>query len=491
MQLSHWIDGKAYQNSQTIEDVNPANGQVIATVPVADQAMVEQAVAAAKVAQKQWAKQAVHKRAQVMFNLRNLIVEHFDEIVGIISLDNGKTIADAKGELQRGLEVVEYACGAPELLKGEHSRLVGSDIDSWSEFHSLGVVLGITPFNFPAMVPLWMIPMALICGNAFILKPSEKVPMAANKLAQLLQAAGLPDGLFSVVHGGRETAEMLIDHQDIKAVSFVGSTPAAKAIYQRASAAGKRVQALGGAKNHALLMPDADIENAADTLIGAAFGGTGQRCMAISVAVCVGDDTADKLIASIVPKMDKLLVAEGNQADADMGPLIDGIALDRVGNIISEATAQGATVVKDGRQIQANNSGYFCGPTLIDHVKADMSCYQTEIFGPVLAVVRVADLEQAIELTNQHQYGNGTCIFTQNGAAAHKFANEIEVGMVGINVPLPVPMAFHSFGGWKQSLFGDLHAYGPDSVRFYTRRKTITQRWLKQAAGQGTAFGQL
>ncbi|WP_088330933.1 CoA-acylating methylmalonate-semialdehyde dehydrogenase [Lacimicrobium sp. SS2-24] len=490
--LSHWINNQAVNTDEpTLEDINPVNGEILASVPLAGQNTVNQAVACAVDAQQRWAKEPVHKRAQVMFNLRALIKQHHDELVQLISVDNGKTLADAKGELQRGLEVVEYACGAPELLKGEHSRLVASDIDSWSEFHPLGVVLGITPFNFPAMVPLWMIPMALICGNAFILKPSEKVPLAATRLAELLAEAGLPAGIFNIVHGGRDTAEALIDHKDIKAVSFVGSTAAAKAIYQRAAAAGKRVQALGGAKNHAVIMPDADLENAASTLIGAAFGGTGQRCMAISVAVCVGDETADRLIEHLLPKMDELkLSAEENQ-QADMGPLIDQVAVTRVNSILSQAKEQGAELVCDGRQYAAlPDKGCFVGPSLVDKVSASMSCYEQEIFGPVLSLVRVKELDDAIALTNAHMYGNGACIFTESGAAANRFSNTVEAGMVGVNVPLPVPMAFHSFGGWKQSLFGDLHAYGPDGVRFYTKRKTVTQRWLKQT-GHSTAFGQL
>ncbi|GAB3038662.1 CoA-acylating methylmalonate-semialdehyde dehydrogenase [Bowmanella dokdonensis] len=490
--LSHWINNQAYQADETcLDDLNPADGTLLARVPVAGLGTVNQAVAAAVQAQKAWAAQPVHKRAQIMFNFRGLISAHHDELVELISLDNGKTLADAKGELQRGLEVVEYACGAPELLKGEHSRRVSGDIDSWSEFHSLGVVLGITPFNFPAMVPLWMIPMALICGNAFVLKPSEKVPMVANRLAELLAEAGLPAGVFSVVHGNRNTAELLIDHLDIQAVSFVGSTAAAKAIYQRAAAGGKRVQALGGAKNHAVIMPDADLDNAASTLIGAAYGGSGQRCMAISVAVCVEDGTADRLIQHLLPRLDELKVAGSQQQEADMGPLIDEMAVQRVGRALDEAHGQGAALIRDGRQSPLlPERGCFVGPSLVDHVQPRMSCYQQEIFGPVLSVVRVNSLDEALTLANQHEYGNGACIFTESGAAASEFTSQMQAGMVGVNVPLPVPMAFHSFGGWKQSLFGDLLVYGPDGVRFYTKRKTITQRWLK-STGHSTAFGQL
>lgn len=490
--LSHWIDNQAFTTAEPVlEDINPANGEILASVPLASQETVDKAVASAVKAQQHWAATPVHKRAQVMFNLRGLIRQHQDQLVELISLDNGKTLADARGELQRGLEVVEYACGAPELLKGEHSRLVASDIDSWSEFHALGVVLGITPFNFPAMVPLWMIPMALICGNAFILKPSEKVPLAAARLGELLAEAGAPAGVFNIVHGGRDTAEALIDHPEIKAASFVGSTVAARAIYQRAATAGKRVQALGGAKNHAVIMPDADLENAAATLIGAAFGGTGQRCMAISVAVCVGEDTADRLIQHLLPKMDELKLSADNNQQADMGPLIDRIAVNRVNTILGEAKEQGAQLVRDGRDYaMLPAKGCYVGPSLVDKVTDSMSCYQQEIFGPVLSLVRVSELDDAISLTNGHMYGNGACIFTESGAAANRFSSRVEAGMVGVNVPLPVPMAFHSFGGWKQSLFGDLHAYGPDGVRFYTKRKTVTQRWLKQT-GHSTAFGQL
>ncbi|MDP3536247.1 MAG: CoA-acylating methylmalonate-semialdehyde dehydrogenase, partial [Halomonas sp.] len=364
-------------------------------------------------------------------------------------------------------------------LKGEYSHNVGPGIDAWSNFQPLGVVAGITPFNFPAMVPLWMYPMAIACGNAFILKPSEKDPSAAMAVAELLQEAGLPKGVINVIHGGREAVETLLDAKAVKAISFVGSTPVAEAIYSRGSAAGKRVQALGGAKNHAVVLPDADLENAANTLMGAAYGSCGERCMAISVAVCVGDETADRLVETLLPKIAELKVGPGTDKGLDMGPLVTAEHRDKVLGYIEDGVKAGATLVADGRSLKVtgHEEGYFVGGCLFDHVTAEMRIYQEEIFGPVLCVVRVGSLDDAMQLINDHEYGNGTCLFTRDGEAARRFTDGIEVGMVGVNVPLPVPVAYHSFGGWKRSLFGDLHAYGPDSVRFYTRRKAVSQRW--------------
>jgi malonate-semialdehyde dehydrogenase (acetylating) / methylmalonate-semialdehyde dehydrogenase len=386
---------------------------------------------------------------------------------------------DAHGELSRGIEVVEYACGAPEFLKGEHSRDVGPDIDSWSEFPPLGVVAGITPFNFPAMVPMWMFPMALACGNTFILKPSEKVPSTARILAELLTEAGLPPGVFNVVNGDKEAVDTLLTDPRVKAVSFVGSTPIAEYIYTTGTAHGKRVQALGGAKNHAVVMPDADLDNAVNAIMGAAYGSCGERCMAISVVVAVGDAVGDELVKRLQPKIEALRIGNGTQRGLDMGPLVTGPHRDKVRAYIDLGVEEGAQIVVDGRQLKVagHEDGFFLGGTLFDQVKPHMRIYKEEIFGPVLAIVRVHNLAEAIALIDAHEFGNGTCVFTRDGAVARHFTDAVQVGMVGVNVPLPVPVACQSFGGWKRSLFGDLYAYGPDAVRFYTRRKTMTQRW--------------
>ncbi|MCL7940929.1 CoA-acylating methylmalonate-semialdehyde dehydrogenase [Halomonas sp. ATCH28] len=480
--LTHWIGGERLDGERHLDVTNPASAEVIARVPLADTATVERAIDAARSAQPAWRDTPPAKRAQVMFRFKMLLERDADEICALVAEEHGKVLEDAMGELKRGIENVEYACGVPELLKGESSHNAGPGIDTWSNHQPLGIVAGITPFNFPAMVPLWMYPMAIACGNAFILKPSEQVPSATLKMAELLDEAGLPRGLFQVVHGDREAVEALIDAPDVKALSFVGSTPVAKSIYRRGADNGKRVQALGGAKNHAIVLPDADLDNAASTLIGAAYGSAGERCMAISVAVCVGDATADALVEKVGEQARTLKIGPGTEKGLDMGALVNAAHRDKVAGYIEQGEAAGAELVVDGRQhpLVKESPGYFLGATLFDRVTPEMSIYRDEIFGPVLCVVRVETFEEAIALINAHQYGNGTCVFTRDGEAARRFADTIEVGMVGINVPLPVPVAFHSFGGWKESLFGDLHAYGPDAVRFYTRRKAVSQRWPAQ-----------
>ena len=488
--VNHWIGGESQPSQRHLDVINPATAEPVGRVALGDAATVESAIEAARRAQPAWRDTPPAKRAQVMYRFKALLERDADEICALVSEEHGKVLEDAMGELKRGIENVEYACGVPELLKGEYSHNAGPAIDTWSNHQPLGIVAGITPFNFPAMVPLWMYPMALACGNAFILKPSEQVPSAALKMAELLTEAGLPDGLFSVVHGDREVVEALIDAPDVKAVSFVGSTPVAKAIYQRGAENGKRVQALGGAKNHAVVLPDADLDNAASTLIGAAYGSAGERCMAISVAVCVGDDTADAMVERLSQEARELKIGAGTERGLDMGALVNAGHRDKVAGYLQQGVDAGAELVVDGREhpLVASSPGYFLGASLLDRVTPEMSVYRDEIFGPVLCVVRVASYDEAIALINAHQYGNGTCVFTRDGEAARRFADAIEVGMVGINVPLPVPVAFHSFGGWKESLFGDLHAYGPDAVRFYTRRKAISQRWPRSQDRESAQF---
>ncbi|WFM70497.1 CoA-acylating methylmalonate-semialdehyde dehydrogenase [Halomonas sp. CKK8] len=478
-QLSHLINGEAVGSERTLPVTNPSTGAVARQVADADAATTRQAVAAAQAAFPAWRDTPPAKRAQVMYRFKQLLEANAERIVQLVSEEHGKTVEDAMGELKRGIENVEYACGVPELLKGEYSHNTGPGIDAWSNHQPLGVVAGITPFNFPAMVPLWMYPMAIACGNTFVLKPSEKDPASAMAVAELLMEAGLPKGVMNVVHGGREAVETLLEAPEVKAISFVGSTPVAEAIYARGCANGKRVQALGGAKNHAVVLPDADLDNAANTLMGAAYGSAGERCMAISVAVCVGDSTADRLVESLKGKIDELKIGAGNTKGLDMGPLVTAEHRDKVLGYIEDGVTAGASLVADGRglKIPGFEDGYFVGGCLFDHVTPEMRIYQEEIFGPVLCVVRVNSLDDAMQLINDHEYGNGTCLFTRDGEAARRFTDGIEVGMVGVNVPLPVPVAYHSFGGWKRSLFGDLHAYGPDAVRFYTRRKAVSQRW--------------
>ncbi|MDC5446864.1 CoA-acylating methylmalonate-semialdehyde dehydrogenase [Acinetobacter baumannii] len=489
--LGHFIQGRIVSKTARKQPVyNPATGEISKEVEIADPQTVNEAVQVAEQAFPAWRDTPVIKRARVMFKFKQLLEQNAEKICALIGQEHGKISHDAQGELQRGIENVEYACGAPELLKGEFSKNVGPDIDSWSEFQPLGVVAGITPFNFPAMVALWMFPMALVCGNCFILKPSEKAPSVVLYLAELLKQAGLPDGVFNVVNGDKEAVDALLHHPRIQAVSFVGSTPIAEYIYRTATSTGKRCQALGGAKNHAIIMPDADIDNVVTSLLGAAFGSSGERCMALSVAVAIGDEVADVVIDKLTQEMKKLKF--GNYADAsnDFGPLITQAHKDKVQAYIQSAEQQGAKIVVDGRDAKPTGyeKGFFVGPTLIDQVTPNMTSYQQEIFGPVLQVMRVNSMQEAMQLINDHEYGNGTCIYTRDGEAARYFSSHIQVGMVGINVPLPVPVAYHSFGGWKRSLFGDLHAYGPDGVRFYTRRKTITQRWPSAQVREAKQF---
>ncbi|MBV4501793.1 CoA-acylating methylmalonate-semialdehyde dehydrogenase [Pseudomonas shirazensis] len=489
--VQHLINGELVSKGERTADVfNPSTGQAVRKVELASRATVQEAIASAKAAFPAWRNTPPAKRAQVMFRFKQLLEQNEAKISQMISEEHGKTLEDAAGELKRGIENVEFACAAPEVLKGEYSRNVGPNIDAWSDFQPLGVVAGITPFNFPAMVPLWMYPLAIACGNAFILKPSERDPSSTLYIAQLLLEAGLPKGILNVVHGDKEAVDALIEAPEVKALSFVGSTPIAEYIYAEGTKRGKRVQALGGAKNHAVVMPDADLDNAVSALMGAAYGSCGERCMAISVAVCVGDQAADALIAKLEPQIRALKIGAGTSCGLDMGPLVTAAARDKVLGYIDDGVASGAKLVVDGRDLRVAGceDGYFVGGTLFDNVSPEMRIYKEEIFGPVLCVVRVDSLEQAMQLINDHEYGNGTCIFTRDGEAARLFCDEIEVGMVGVNVPLPVPVAYHSFGGWKRSLFGDLHAYGPDGVRFYTRRKAITQRWPQRKSHEASQF---
>jgi malonate-semialdehyde dehydrogenase (acetylating)/methylmalonate-semialdehyde dehydrogenase len=489
--LGHYINGRAKNGCvETLDIYNPATGKVVKRLACAAQPQLEEAIVAASSAFAAWRNTPPSRRAQVLFRFKQLLEANIDEICQAITAEHGKVLDDARGELIRGIEVVEYACGISELLKGEHSKNAGPDIDSWSEFQALGIVAGITPFNFPAMVPMWMFPMAIACGNTFILKPSERDPSASLLLAKLFTEAGLPDGVFNVVNGDRRVVELILDDPRIQAVSFVGSTPVAETIYQRASKTDKRVQALGGAKNHAVIMPDADVDNTVNALMGAAYGSCGERCMAISVVVCVGENTADKTVAALASRVKELKIGPGTDIENDMGPLISADALERINAYIEQGLDQGAELIVDGRglKVEGSEDGYFIGGSLFDEVSETMSIHSEEIFGPILCVMRVESLDQAMSIINRHEYGNGTCIFTRDGAAARYFSDHIQVGMVGVNVALPVPVASHSFGGWKRSLFGDLSIYGPDSIRFYTRRKTMTQRWPAQGDSEGARF---
>jgi malonate-semialdehyde dehydrogenase (acetylating)/methylmalonate-semialdehyde dehydrogenase len=489
--ILHLIDGQLVPGGSRSQPVyNPATGAAIHEVSLADTATVQRAIASAEAAFPAWRNTPPLKRARVMSQLKVLLEQNAERICALITEEHGKVLADALGELQRGIENVEYASYSPELLKGEHSRNVGPGVDSWSELQALGVTAGITPFNFPAMVPLWMWPMAVACGNTFVLKPSERDPSSALLIAELALQAGLPPGVLNVVHGDKEAVDVLLTDPRVKAVSFVGSTPIAETIYSVGCAHGKRVQALGGAKNHAVVMPDADIGNAVSALMGAAYGSCGERCMAIPLVVAVGDATADAVIAGLKAEIAKMKVGPGTAPGMDMGPLVTKPHFEKVKAYVDQGVAEGATLVVDGRglTVPGHESGYFLGPCLFDQVKPGMVIYREEIFGPVLGVVRVASLQDAMALIDAHEYGNGTCIFTRDGEAARFFTDHIQVGMVGVNVPLPVPVAYHSFGGWKRSLFGDLHAYGPDAVRFYTKRKTITQRWPSAGVREGTVF---
>jgi len=489
--LTHLINGQRSAGGSRSADVfNPATGAAEKRVLLADKLTVEAAIANAEAAYPVWRATPPLKRARVMSALKVLLEQHADELSALITAEHGKVLSDSLGELQRGIENVEYASYAPELLKGEHSKNVGPAIDSWSEFQALGVCAGITPFNFPIMVPLWMWPMAVACGNTFILKPSERDPSSALRVAELALEAGLPPGVLNVVNGDKEAVDTLLTDPRVKAISFVGSTPIAETIYSTGCSHGKRVQALGGAKNHAVVMPDADIANAVSALMGAAYGSCGERCMAIPLVVAVGDATADAVIAGLQAEIAKMKVGPGTQSSCDMGPLVTKAHFDKVTGYVEQGIKEGATLVVDGRGIRVpgHEQGFFLGACLFDHVKPGMKIYQEEIFGPVLGVVRVKTLAEAMALIDAHEYGNGTCIFTRDGEAARYFTDNILVGMVGVNVPLPVPVAYHSFGGWKRSLFGDLHGYGPDAVRFYTKRKTITQRWPSAGVREGAVF---
>ncbi|MGF6317027.1 CoA-acylating methylmalonate-semialdehyde dehydrogenase [Pseudomonas frederiksbergensis] len=478
--IGHYIDGQVQDsdNERFSNVFNPATGAVQARVGLASQKTVDDAVASALKAFPAWSEQSSLRRSRVMFKFKELLDRHHNELAEIISREHGKVFSDAKGEVTRGIEIVEYACGAPNLLKTDFSDNIGGGIDNWNLRQPLGVCAGVTPFNFPVMVPLWMIPLALVTGNCFILKPSERDPSASLLMAKLLTEAGLPDGVFNVVQGDKTAVDALLQHPDIEAISFVGSTPIAEYIHQQATSRGKRVQALGGAKNHMIVMPDADLDQAADALIGAAYGSAGERCMAISIAVAVGD-VGDQLIAKLLPRIDQLKVGNGMQGDSDMGPLVTAEHKAKVEGFIGEGVAQGAQLIVDGRnfKVPGAENGFFVGATLFDNVTTEMSIYQQEIFGPVLGIARVPDFASAVALINAHEFGNGVSCFTSDGGIARSFARNIKVGMVGINVPIPVPMAWHSFGGWKRSLFGDHHAYGEEGIRFYSRYKSVMQRW--------------
>jgi malonate-semialdehyde dehydrogenase (acetylating) / methylmalonate-semialdehyde dehydrogenase len=475
-----WINGQKAASAGTRSGpvTNPASGQVIRTVPFANATDVDAAVKAATAAFPAWRDTPPLRRARILMKFQELMQKHQREIAALVTEEHGKVFADAMGSVQRGTEVIEFATGAPHLLKGEHSESVGREVDAYSRRQPLGVCAGITPFNFPAMVPMWMFPLAIVCGNTFILKPSEKDPSPSIKMAELLAEAGLPPGVFNVVHGDKEAVDAILHHPGIAAVSFVGSTPIARYIYETAAKNGKRVQALGGAKNHAVVLPDADLDFAAEAIIGAAYGSAGERCMAISAVVAVGE-VADPFVAALAERAKKLKIGAGSGEAMDMGPLVTGAHRDKVKSYVDAGADAGATVVVDGRGlvVPGSEKGFFLGPTLFDHVTSDMTIYKDEIFGPVLVVVRVPTLDAAIELVNKNPYGNGTAIFTNSGGAARKFEEQVEVGMIGVNVPIPVPMAFYSFGGWKQSLFGDLHVHGIEGVKFYTRTKAVTSRW--------------
>ena len=479
--VGHYIGGQSVIGTSGREGsvYNPATNELIRNVALADAAEVDKAVSNAAEAFHDWAEMPPARRVQVLYRYLELLIQNIDEMARLLSSEHGKTVDDAKGSITRGLEVVEFACGIPQLLKGEFSEGVASGVDSWSMRQPLGVVAGITPFNFPAMVPMWMFPVAIACGNSFVLKPSERNPSCAAFMANLLTEAGLPDGVLNVVNGDKEAVDSLLSHPSVQAVSFVGSTAVGEYVYQTGCAHGKRVQALCGAKNHMVVMPDADMGQVVDAVMGAAYGSAGERCMAISVVVAVGEDTADRMMEQLVPRIETLKVGAYDQAGVEMGPVITPDARDRIKNYIDRGVEEGADLVVDGRNISipGYESGCFVGATVFDRVKPEMAIYRDEIFGPVLSVVRAESYEAALKLVNDHEYGNGTAIFTRDGDAARDFGHRAQIGMVGVNVPIPVPLAFHSFGGWKRSLFGDHFMHGPEGVRFYTRMKTLTSRW--------------
>jgi malonate-semialdehyde dehydrogenase (acetylating)/methylmalonate-semialdehyde dehydrogenase len=489
--IEHWIAGKptAGRSDRTAAVYDPATGSQQAEVLLAAPEDVDAAVAAAQDAFAEWSQTSISKRTKVLFAFRELVNRHAEELAGLITDEHGKVLSDALGEVQRGLEVVEFACGIPSLLKGDFSDQVSTDVDTYSFREPLGVVAGITPFNFPAMVPMWMFPVAIACGNTFILKPSERDPSASIRIAELWQQAGLPDGVFNVVHGDKVAVDAILDAPGVAAVSFVGSTPIARYIHERGTANGKRIQALGGAKNHAIILPDADVDFAADHLAAAAFGSAGERCMAISAAVAVGG-AAEAIVTAVNERARAVKVGAGRDADSEMGPVVTREAQQRILGLIDTGETQGANITVDGRGyvVEGHEEGFFVGPTVIDNVSTDMDVYQQEIFGPVLSVVRVDDVDAAISLINNNPYGNGTAIFTSSGEAARRFQRGVNVGMIGINVPVPVPMAFYSFGGWKDSLFGDKHVHGPEGVSFYTRAKVVTARWPRASHASEASF---
>ena len=488
-QIGHFVDGSqiATKGERSKDVFNPATGKVTGSVELASRQVVDDAVRAAKAAFPAWSETPPLKRARILFKFKELLDAHQDELALLITREHGKVFSDAQGEVVRGMEVVEFACGIPHLLKTDFTDQIGGGIDNWNLRQPLGVVAGITPFNFPVMVPMWMFPVALACGNTFVLKPSERDPSASLRLAEILKQAGLPDGVFNVVNGDKVAVDALIEHPDVAAMSFVGSTPIAEYIYNESTKRGKRVQALGGAKNHLVVMPDADLDRAVDALIGAAYGSAGERCMAISVAVAVGQ-VADALIEKLLPRVKALVIKNGEEHDAEMGPMVTAEHRVKVAGYIAAGVEEGAQLLVDGRDhAVTNRDGFFIGGTLFDHVEKPMKIYQEEIFGPVLAVVRVPDFASAVNLINEHEFANGVSLFTSDGGVARAFGRQIKVGMVGINVPIPVPMAWHSFGGWKRSLFGDHHAYGEEGIRFYTRYKSIMQRWPSSIA-KGAEF---
>ena len=496
-QIQHFVDGRRSNlaSTRTADVMNPSTGEVQAQVLMASAADVDTAVASAVEAQKEWAAWNPQRRARVMMKFIDLVNANVEELAELLSLEHGKTVADSKGDIQRGVEVIEFAIGIPHLIKGEYTEGAGTGIDVYSLRQPLGVVAGITPFNFPAMIPLWKAGPALACGNAFILKPSERDPSVPVRLAELFLEAGLPPGVFQVVHGDKEAVDAILEHPDIQAVGFVGSSDIAQYIYSNAAAHGKRAQCFGGAKNHMIVMPDADLDNAVDALIGAGYGSAGERCMAISVAVPVGEETANRLRARLVERVNQLRVGHSLDPKADYGPLVTEAALNRVRDYIAQGIEAGAEAVVDGRERATDeltfdeadlSKGYFIGPTLFDHVTSDMSIYTDEIFGPVLCIVRANDYEEALRLPTEHEYGNGVAIFTRDGDTARDFVSRVQVGMVGVNVPIPVPVAYHTFGGWKRSGFGDLNQHGPSSIIFYTKVKTVTQRW--PAGSHGAEF---
>lgn len=478
--VSHIINNKSFvPQARKLAIFNPANGETIGHVSVADKQTVDKAVAAAKTAFQTWSQTTPPQRAKILFKFKNLLDKNINELAKIITREHGKTIAESLGSLQRGFDVVDFACGITSHLKGSFAEEVAAGMDCYSLHQPLGVCVGITPFNFPGMIPLWMFPMAIACGNTFILKPSERDPSCALKLVELAIEAGVPEGVINLVHGDKETVDALLTHPDVKAVSFVGSSTVAEYVYQTAAIHNKRVQAFGGAKNHCIVMPDADLDQIVESIVLSAYGSAGERCMAISVAVAIGDDVADALINKMKPKIQNLKIGPGTESNIDMGPLVTHQHWERVKSYIEAGKQEGATLVIDGSDYKPNNAanGFFMGACLFDNVKPNMRIYKEEIFGPVLSVMRVPDLDAAIKLINEHEYGNGASIFTRDGYAARTFAEKVQAGMVGINVPIPVPVAYHSFGGWKRSIFSDTGMYGDEAVRFYTKLKTVTQRW--------------